>query len=278
MTNSASSAETRSYGRQVGFYGLIIALVLLLVLPTLSFVFNAFSERWFYPQFIPNQWSLAAWETLLRPNMRVLEAIGNSFLIAASVTVVSILIGLPAARVLGLEQFRGKRWVELLIFAPTIVPGIVYSMGLSINFIRLGLSGTLLGVILVHFIPVMPYVVLTLAGVFANYNTQYEEQARTLGASPLIVLRDIMLPAIFPGLVVAGLFAFIVSWSQYILTFLIGGGRVVTIPVLLFAAVPGGNNPTIAAMGLVFVAPMILILLLTSRYLSGRSAVLGGLR
>ena len=156
------------------------------------------------------------------------------------------------------------------------MPPLAVGMGLSINFLRLGLGGTLLGVGLVHLVPVMPYVVLTLAGVFANYNPAYEEQARTLGAGPWAVFWHITLPAIFPGIVVASLFAFLISWSQYILTFLIGGGRVIALPVLLFSSVPGGDNANIAAQSLLFIGPALLILLLTSRYLSGENAAVQG--
>ena len=75
---------------------------------------------------------------------------------------------------------------------------------------------------------------------------------------------------------VAALFAFLVSWSQYLLTFLIGQGRVVTLPALLFSAAGSSNNAMIAAISLVFIAPAILILLVTSRYLSGESSAAGG--
>jgi len=168
-----------------------------------------------------------------------------------------------------MHRFRGKRWLEFLILLPTMVPPLTVGMGLSINFLRLGLGGTLLGVALVHLVPVMPYVVLTLSGVFANYSPENEEQARSLGAGPLAVFRHITMPAIFPGLVVAALFAFLISWSQYTLTFLIGAGRVITMPVLLFSSASGGDNPVIAAQSLLFVGPALLILVLTSRFLSG---------
>ena len=184
---------------------------------------------------------------------------------------------MPAARALGIYRFRGKRLLEFLMFVPTMVPPLTVGMGLNINFLRVGLAGTWLGVLLVHLVPVTPYVVLTLSGVFANYDPAYEEQARTLGARPLAVFRLITLPAIWPGLVAAGLFAFLISWSQYILTLLIGGGRIIAMPVLLFSSVPGGDNANIAAQALLFVGPAMLVLLLTSRYLSGENAAIGGL-
>lgn len=279
--------------QRILFY-LAIALVLFaLILPLISFVLNAFAFRWFYPQLIPEEWSLQAWERLqlippegqrtlenwfrlLATGSPVVDATITSLLIGGVVTLISVIIGLPAARALGLYQFRGKRLVEFLILAPTIVPVIAFSLGLNINFIRWGLSGTIFGVALVHLVPVMPYVVLTLSGVFANYNAEFEEQARTLGAGPIRTFWYVTLPAILPGIVVASLFAFLVSWSQYLLTFLIGGGRVITMPILLFSTASGGNNPVIAALSLIFIAPAILTLLVTSRYLSGESGAVGG--
>ncbi len=273
-TNAIKSKEQREKIASIFRYTALILLLLGLVLPFLAFIINSLAFRWFYPQLIPNEWSLDAWNSVLNDDL--FDAMMMSILIAAGVTAVSVIIGIPASRAMGLYTFRGKRIVEFLILAPTIVPGIAVAMGLNINFLRWGLAGEPLGVGLVHLVPVMPYVVLTLSGVFANYNPEFEQQARTLGAGPIRTFWHVTLPAIFPGLVVASLFAFLVSWSQYILTFLIGQGRVITMPILLFTTIPGGKNPNIAAMSLVFIAPAVLILMLSSRYLSGESNTVGG--
>lgn len=258
-------------------YAALSLLGLALVLPFAAFALNAFSRQWFYPQFMPKTWSLRAWQRIFAARSQVPEALFNSTSLAVAVTLASIVIGMPAARALGMYRFRGKRLLEFLMFVPTMVPPLTVGMGLNINFLRVGLAGTWLGVLLVHLVPVTPYVVLTLSGVFANYDPAFEEQARTLGARPLAVFWLITLPAIWPGLVAAGLFAFLISWSQYILTLLIGGGRIIAMPVLLFSSVPGGDNANIAAQALLFVGPAMLVLLLTSRYLSGENAAIGGL-
>ena len=158
--------------------------------------------------------------------------------------------------------------VVLTIVSPTAVNialgvlglGIAVAMGIHVAFLRVGLADTKVGVILVHLIPVMPYMVLTLTSVFANYNLDYEGQARTLGARPWQVFIHVTLPAIWPGLMVGCLFAFIISWSQYLLTLLIGGGEVITLPVLLFAFANSGDNAITAALSLVFIAPALLLL------------------
>jgi putative spermidine/putrescine transport system permease protein len=262
--------------RPLTHYTGLIVLGLALALPFVAFALNAFSRQWFYPQLVPDTWSLSAWKRIFSARSRVPLALFNSAVTAVGVTALSIVIGLPASRALGTHRFRGKRILEFLIFLPTMVPPITVGMGLSVTFLRLGLGGSLLGVGLAHLVPVMPYVVLTLAGVFANYSPAHEEQARTLGAGPLAILWYITLPAIFPGLVVAGLFAFLISWSQYVLTLLVGRGQIIALPVLLFSSIPGGDSANIAAQSLLFIGPAILILLLTSRYLSGKQAAVQG--
>jgi putative spermidine/putrescine transport system permease protein len=188
----------------------------------------------------------------------------------------SILIGIPAGRAMGLYRFRGKTLVEFLILAPTIVPVIAVAMGIHVAFIKYGLADTLLGVILVHLIPVTPYMVMIMSSVFANYDPEYEEQARTLGAGPIRTFVHVTFPAILPGVIVGGLFSFIISWSQYVLTLLIGGGRVITLPLLVFSFAGSGDNPITAALSMVFIAPAVIFLIVTSRYLTGENAAIGG--
>ena len=160
--------------------------------------------------------------------------------------------------------------------SPTILPPIAFVLGLNINFITYGLSGSFFGVCLVHLVPIMPYVVLTMTGIFANYNPDFEHQARTLGANKFKTFYLITLPAISPGLVVAALFAFLVSWSQYLLTFLIGAGKIMTLPLLVFSTSSSGNPALTAAISIVFIFPAIIILLFTSKFVSGDSAATSG--
>ena len=191
-------------------------------------------------------------------------------------TVLSVLVGVPAGRALGLYKFRGKELVELFILAPTIVPGIAVVLGIHSIFISIGLNNTVPGVILVHLIPTLPYMILVMSGIFSNYDPAFEDQARSLGASPIKTFWYITLPAILPGIIVGGLFAFLVSWSQYILTLLVGGGRVVTLPLLLFNFASSGRNDITGAIGMIYILPGILILVLTARHLSGRNGAVGG--
>ena len=246
--------------------------------PLIPIVIWSFAYRWYFPDLLPAAWSLRAWQYLFSGASQVGRGVAQGLSIALVTTGLSLSVSIPAGRALGLYQFRGKKLIRFLVLAPVIVPSLAVVMGIHVLMIKLRLTGTLLGVILVHMIPTTPYVTMVMSSVFANYDPEYEELARTLGARRWRVFRSITLPAILPGLLVGGMFAFIISWEQYILTLLIGSGQVVTLPVLLFSSAGSGNNATTAALCLLFVAPTILILLLTSRYLTGENATLRGVR
>ena len=257
-------------------YLVMVGIVFSILVPLLPIVLWAFSNRWFYPHLVPPEWSLHAWQYVLSPASRAAEAAQAGGIIALAATVLSLIIGIPAGRALGLHKFRGKRLIEFLILAPSIVPAMTSLMGIHVIFIKVGLSGTRVGVVLAHLIPITPYVTTVMASVFANYDPEYEEQARTLGADPLRTFIYVTFPAILPGVVVAGLFAFIISWGQYISTLLISGGRVLTVPLLLFTFAGARKHPYTAVLCLIFVAPSILYLIVSSRYLTGESVALGG--
>ncbi len=254
----------------------VIALILVVLAPLAPQVIWSFAFRWFFPSLLPSSWSLDSWAYVFSKSSRVGEGLLNSLNLALFVSALSILVGLPAARALALYEFRGKGLIEWLLMVPIIVPGIVVVMGIHILFIRYRLTDTFLGVALVHLIPCVPYMILVMSSVFANYGTALEDTARSLGASPWQTWRHITLPGILPGLLVATMFTFLISWSQYVTTLLIGGGRIITLPMVLFPFISGVNQSTAAAISLVFVAPAILVLLFVSRSLSTESSVMGG--
>ncbi len=270
-TAPRAPARPRRLRDIVGF----AVLVGLLFLPLLPVLVWSFSATWFYPHLIPTRMDLRSWEYILSSNAKIIPAFMTSLVIASVVAVVAGLIGLSAGRALGLHNFRGKRLVYFLFLAPEIVPPLTVAMGNQIAFIRLGLADTMLGVILVQLVPTIPYVTLVMSAVYSNFDVTYEDQARVLGASPLRTFIHVTLPAVFPGLVVAMLFAFLIAWSEYIMTLLIGGGVIRTLPLVLFAF--ASSDLSIAsALCVLFVIPAVVILIVSSRFLSGDRTSMGG--
>ncbi|MEW6402308.1 MAG: ABC transporter permease [Chloroflexota bacterium] len=242
-------------------------LYLVLIAPLLLFAAYAFSTRWFFPQPFPAEWTTITFQRAINDS-RTFSGITQGLLIAFLVSGFSLLLGFPAARVLGLRKFHGRQLVWLFFFLPTVIPPLAIGMGLNILFLRIGLAGTIAGVVLAHIVPTLPYTIFTLSSAFARFDENYEFQALVLGASPWQTFRKVTLRMMAPSLVVAALLAFLISWSQYLLTLLIGGGQVITLPVLLFSAASGGNPSTIAALSLLFIAPPMLVIAITARQLN----------
>lgn len=253
-----------------------LGILLGVIIPMVPQLIWAFSHSWLFPNIVPSEWSSRAWKYIANPNTKVLSSTINSLIIAISVTAISILVGVPAGKALGMYSFRGKNIVEMIILSPSIIPGLAVTMGMQVMFIRLGLADTMLGVIIVHLIPTIPYMTISMSGIFANYDPEYEEQARSLGAGSIKTFFLITVPAVFPGIVIGSMFAFLISWGQYILTVLIGGGRVITLPLLLFSFAGSGDFTLTSALSIIFLLPSIIILFITSKYLSGKSSAMGG--
>jgi putative spermidine/putrescine transport system permease protein len=127
-------------------------------------------------------------------------------------------------------------------------------------------------VVAAHLVPTIPYVTAVLTAGFVRHDRRLEAQAAVLGASDRQRLRLVTLPAMRGALVVAGALGFSISWSQYLLTVLVGSGRVITITMLLFAALSGGNPSTIGVLALVAAAPAAVLLVAAGTHADRRAA------
>lgn len=240
-------------------------------MPFLILALWSLSRRWFFPDLWPRQWGGRAWTYVFNTAAdQMVMAMVQSLLVAGVTAVAAVLIGFPAGRALGLYQFKGKHVISMILTLPIVVPPLCVAMGLHLWFLKLHLAETFWGVVLVHLTFSLPYAIFVLWGVFSNYNPDFEDQARSLGASAFTVLWRVMLPMTFSGVLVAALFAFLLSWSQYLSTLIIGGGKLITLPILLFSLMGSGDRPVAAAVSLVFVVPAFVALLFSAHHLGRR--------
>ncbi|MFW5688401.1 MAG: ABC transporter permease, partial [Spirochaetota bacterium] len=106
-----------SDGRWIG-RTVLAGVVIAVVLPLVPLALYSFAGRWLYPDLLPAEWSLRAWEYVLRPRSMVLEATLTSLAVAVSVTGICVLLGVPAGRGLAVLTPGLRSTVELLFFAP----------------------------------------------------------------------------------------------------------------------------------------------------------------
>ena len=252
-----------------------LCILVSVILPFLPLLLWSIAEKWFYPALLPQAFDTRAWSYVFTTaGSQILNGLFTSFNLALVTTVISLLLGIPAGRALGLYDFPGKKMAMLFLTLPIIVPPLSVSMGLHLWFIQLELAETFIGVVLIHLTFCLPYTIFVIRGVFSDYTPDFEEQARSLGASPARVIFQVIFPMIFPGIIVAALFSFLISWSQYLSTLIIGGGKLLTLPILLFSLMGSGDRPVASAVSLVFILPVFLALMGSAHYL-GRTGLKG---
>lgn len=238
--------------RRAGF----VCLASILVVPLLVLVLGAMSRSWFFPDAWPDLTLDGFREVGGRDSTR--EAVVTGAWIGVAVTAVTIVIAWPAARVLARSSGPIVGVVFAVLLVPSVVPQVSLATGVTSLLLRLDLSGAAGSVVLAHLVPTTPYGVAVLTAVFLRHDQGNEDQARVLGASPWQVFRMVTLPMVRAGVAVAAMFCFLVSWSQYLLTLLVGEGQVVTITMLVATASAGGNPVTIGVVSTLAAVPALL--------------------
>lgn len=239
---------------------MIIGIFLFLVIvPLLTILVWVFTERWAWPSLIPQTFSLRAVEAVFRDRTELGKLFGSSMVISFTVAFLSVIIGTMTARALECYEFFGKKVFSFLSLLPFLVPATVFAMGIQVTFIKAGLSGTIPGVIIVHLICSLPYAVTLLQDGTRAMGTKLEEQARVLGAGPWQAFIKVTLPSLFPVMLSAFSMAYIVSFSQYFLTLMIGGGSVKTFAIVMVPFLAGGERNFASVYSLIFLTITIVV-------------------
>ncbi len=232
----------------------LATLVTVLGVPLAVLVASAVSVRWTFPQVLPRELDLQlAIRVLAAPATE--RGLRTGALVSGLATVASLVLAWPAARALQVLPTRWRRRVAWVLFLPSLLPAVGLAMGVSTGMLRLGLRGGLLPVVLAHLVVTVPYAVAMLAAALARHDVRLEQQAASLGASPVQVFWHVTLPSVRAGVGAAAAFAFVVSWSQYLLTVLPGAGTVATPTTTLFTAASGGSPTVTATLALLVALP-----------------------
>ena len=225
--------------------GYSVLILLFLVTPSLLVIVMSFSGEDVLG-FPPHSWSVR-WYAVYFGDPTWLAATWISFKIAVMSTVLSLLLGTGAAYAL----VRGPRWLRnpgyALLLAPLLVPSVVTAVGLFGVLARWNLLGTTLGIMLAHSTLGISYVVIIVGATLTGLDRRLELASMSLGASHLRTAAQIVLPLILPGLIAAGLFAFINSFDEVVVTSFIASLRIETLPLKIWEDIRYAIDPTVAA-------------------------------
>ena len=242
---------------------LVLAAALFCIfLPVVLVLVWSVTERWPWPALLPEKISLRTINELLFGSAKLPRILLSSITLGLTVAAISTIIGIMTARATELYRFRGKGLIRQAAFLPLLVPGTVFAMGIQITLIRLGLSDTIAGVILVHLIAAVPYCITIMTDVTAAVGNRLEEQAMVLGADPFRAFFQVTVPGLLPGILSSMSMGFILSYSQYFTTLMVGGGRVKTIALVLVPYIQSGDRALSSVYSVAFVGSALLVFFL----------------
>lgn len=221
--------------------------------PLILIIIDSFSTSTF-GQFPPPGFT---WRWYVRTVLEVPEfrkGLTNSIIIAAGATALAVPLGTLASYGLVRYHFRLREGVRAFLLLPITMPSIVFGAALFLFYIRVGLYGTRLGMVLAHALLGLPFVATIVTANFHTLGREYEEAAMDLGANPLRTFFKVTLPSIRTGLIVSALFAFIISFDQVDVSIFLTRPRVNPLPIEMFIYAENYQDPTLSAISTLMIA------------------------
>ena len=203
---------------------------------------------------------------------------GQSFIIAIATTVISMIFCIPAAYSLARFQYPGRKVFMLSFLLTNAFPKLGIYTSIAVLFYKYGLMGTYAGVIIIHMINSMMFMVWLPSSAFRNVHRQQEEAARDAGASPVRTFFKVTLPMAMPGIAVATLYTFLGSMEEAQGTMLVGLARIQTMPVAMYGIVLDSSAIQIGAVfAILLIIPSALLIFVMRKYI-GPEAIAGGFK
>ncbi len=247
------------------FVGLVLAFLVAPVLVVIPLSFNAepyftypmpgLSTRWYAAFFESEAWRLA---------------LRNSVVVAGFTTLLATALGTLAALGLSRREFPYRALVMGLLVSPMVVPLVITAVGVYFFYARLGLTGSLTGLVLAHTALATPFVVITVTATLTGFDWSLVRAAQSLGARPSTAFRRVTLPLITPGVVSGALFAFVTSFDEVVVVLFVAGPAQRTLPREMWAGIREQISPTILAVATLMT--LLSVLLLTAIELLRRRA------
>jgi putative spermidine/putrescine transport system permease protein len=238
----------------------VLALLFPLVLVVVSSVND--SRQATVAQFMGFTWR---WYALVFENERYLGDAWTSARLALACVAVSLALALPAAFALGRGRFRGREALGAALMLPLALPGIAIGLGMLRLLQWFTALPPFLGILAVHVVLVAPFMLAMLRASVAQLDRALEEAAAGLGAVPRRVLWRVVLPQLGPGIAVACVIGFLMSFGEVTVTAFLTTARLQTLPVRIYAEATFSLENTVNAVSTLIILLTLALLLLVNR-------------
>jgi putative spermidine/putrescine transport system permease protein len=243
---------------------LLLLAILLLIFPLLLVVVASVNDtpQATVAQFVGFTWR---WYGMVLENERYLSDAWTSLQLALACVAVSLAISLPAAFALVRGTFWGRETLGALYMLPLALPGIAIGLGMLRILQWFTALPPFMGVLAVHVVLVAPFMLMFLRASVSQLDRSLEEAASGLGATPPRLFRRVILPQLGPGIAVACVIGFLISFGEVTVTAFLTTARLQTLPVRIYAEATFSLENTVNAISTIFILMTVALLLIVNR-------------
>jgi ABC-type spermidine/putrescine transport system permease subunit II len=245
-----------NYGK-VGLAVFASVTFIFLMIPSLMAIPMSFTNTLFLV--FPPEGFTVKWYHNFLTEERWVEPTLLSLRLAGVTTLVSLILGTLASLALVRGVLPFKRTINLFVISPMMIPVIIIAFAAYGLYAKLHLIGSFWGIVTAHTILCCPFVILIINANLYRFDINLEKAARNLGASAMKTFLLITLPLIKPGMISAGVFCFITSMDELVLTMFLIGTRKTTLPLRIFSQIQFRIDPVVATASTFFVVASIAI-------------------
>lgn len=233
---------------------LMYAVFYIPVAVMIAFSFNDAQRNYYWQGFTTNWYG----KLFSFANTDLWDALLYSVIIAVLATIISVTIGVLGG--IGLKKFRfvGKKFIDMMIYVPIIVPEIVLAVAMLIIFMTIGVKLGMGTILIGHCTFCIPYAVVTIKGRISGDNETLQEASMDLGANRFQTFWKVTVPSIMPGIMSAAFLSFTLSIDDVVMSNMLAGARQSTLPVLILSLNRTGITPDANALTTVMIVALVL--------------------
>jgi len=210
--------------------------------------FNVSKYSVFPPPGMTTRWYVEAAQD---PNVWL--SIKNSLLISVCASLGATTIGTLAAMGFVRNRFRMREVLSVLFLSPMIIPEIITGIALLSLATLLNIKGGYLLIVIGHILVGLPFVMTVVSARLHGFDASLEEAAMDLGADEVTTFRRVTMPLIMPGIIGGALLSFTISFDNFLMTYLLAGSGIMTVPIQIYSMVRFEINPKVHALSAVIV-------------------------
>lgn len=253
--------QLEKYLANIVLYGSVLAALVFFYIPIATLILFSFTKSRFL------SWPISAfstrWYAELLADRNFWAALGNSALLAVLATLFATLLGIGGAFAWVRYRYRYQWGFRILTFAPLLFPqlllGVVMLLWFSVLAGWFNLSPGLWSAVIGHVVYITPFCIVIISVQLQGYDDTLDYAAEDAGASRWQILREVTLPLIWPGIFSAAIFAFLLSWGNFYITYSLSGSAR-SLPTFVFSGIAVGSSPIYPALAtLTFLPALVLI-------------------